>query len=86
VEDDIKLLPIKMIGIFRPSVLLGKRNESRPGEKIGQVVMQAASLLLAGGWRKYKPIHASEVARAMIRASKQHDDGIYLYEYNRMKP
>jgi len=86
VEDDIKLLPIPMIAIFRPSILLGNRNETRPGEKIGQVVMQAFSFLLTGSWRKYKPIHAREVALAMIKASHQHEEGIYLYEYNRMKP
>lgn len=86
VEEDIKLLPLKMIAIFRPSMLLGARNESRPSEKIGQLIMPVFSFLLAGSWRKYKPIHARDVAAAMIRASLQHDEGIYLYEYNRMKP
>ncbi|HEY1023311.1 MAG TPA: NAD(P)H-binding protein, partial [Flavisolibacter sp.] len=86
VEDDIKLLPLKMIAIFRPSMLLGARKESRPAEKIGQVIMPVFSFLLSGSWRKYKPIHARDVAAAMIRASLQHNEGIYLYEYNRMKP
>ncbi|HEV7330086.1 MAG TPA: NAD(P)H-binding protein [Flavisolibacter sp.] len=85
VEEDIKLLPLKMIAIFRPSMLLGNRSESRPAEKIGQVIMPVFSFLLAGSWRKYKPIHARDVAAAMIRASLQHDEGIFLYEYNRMK-
>ena len=85
VEDDIKLLPLKMIAIFRPSMLLGARAESRPAEKVGQLVMPVFSFLLAGSWRKYKPIHARDVAASMIRASHQHEDGIYLYEYNRMK-
>lgn len=86
VEDDIKLLPLKMIAIFRPSMLLGDRKESRPAEKVGQMIMPIFSFLLAGSWRKYKPIHARDVAAAMIRASLQHDEGFYLYEYNRMKP
>lgn len=86
VEDDVKLLPLKMIAIFRPSMLLGNRNESRPAEKIGQVVMPVLSVLLAGNWRKYKPIHARDVAAAMVSASQQHEDGVFVYEYNRMKP
>lgn len=86
VEDDINLLPLKMIAIFRPSMLLGARKESRPAEKIGQVIMPVFSFLLSGSWCKYKPIHARDVAAAMIRASLQHNEGIYLYEYNRMKP
>lgn len=86
VEDDIKLLPLKMIAIFRPSMLLGTRAESRPAEKIGQLVMPVFSVFLSGSWRKYKPIHARDVAAAMIRASLQHEEGIFIYEYNRMKP
>ncbi|MDQ3277128.1 MAG: NAD(P)H-binding protein [Bacteroidota bacterium] len=85
VEDDLKLLPIDMLAVFRPSILLGTRKESRPAEKIGQAIMFVFSFLLAGSWRKYKPINARTVAAAMIRASKQHDEGIFLYEYDRMK-
>ncbi|NTS43386.1 NAD(P)H-binding protein [Flavisolibacter sp. BT320] len=86
VEDDIKLLPLKTIAIFRPSMLLGNRTESRPAEKIGQVAMPVLSGLLVGSWRKYKPIHARDVAAAMVRASHQNEDGIFVYEYNRMMP
>ncbi|RYZ52787.1 MAG: NAD-dependent epimerase/dehydratase family protein [Chitinophagaceae bacterium] len=86
VEDDIKLLPLQTIAIFRPSMLLGNRTESRPAEKIGQVVMPLLSGLLAGSWRKYKPIHARDVAAAMVRASHQTEEGIFVYEYSRMKP
>ncbi len=85
VENAILRQPIKRISIFRPSVLLGDRKENRPGEKIGQTLMQAFSFLLAGKRSKYKPIHAKDVAAAMIMSTKLQGDGIYIYEYSRMK-
>lgn len=59
--------------IFRPSMLLGPRAESRPGEAIGKVVMQAFSWMFIGGLRKYKAIHAKNVALAMIKVANSND-------------
>lgn len=85
VEDAIQQFPVRSISIFRPSVLLGQRNESRPGEKIGQIFMQAFSFLLAGAWSKYKPINADSVAKAMIQIAKKEGNGVAVYEYKEMK-
>lgn len=52
--------------ILRPSLILGKRNESRIGEGIASVVMKVASPLLAGGMKKYRAIEADCIAAAMI--------------------
>ena len=85
VENAVQKLPIKRVSIFRPSILLGQRNEKRTGEKIGQVVMKALSFLLIGKWSKYKPIDADTVANAMIRAAKNEEDGFTVYEYKEME-
>jgi uncharacterized protein YbjT (DUF2867 family) len=85
VENAILQQPVKCISIFRPSMLLGDREESRPAEEIGQVLMKRFSFLLTGKQSKYKPIWAGDVAAAMIKAAKVHDDGIYIHEYNRIK-
>jgi uncharacterized protein YbjT (DUF2867 family) len=85
VEEDITALPFESIHIFRPSVLLGKRKEFRLGERIAGVMIRAASFLLAGGWRKYKPITGEQVARAMVAAANKEISGIHLYEYNDMQ-
>ncbi|MEO5782888.1 MAG: NAD(P)H-binding protein [Ginsengibacter sp.] len=84
-EKDIKQFPFKSISIFRPSILLGKRNESRPGEKIGQVFMQAFSFLLIGAIKKYRPVKAEDVAKAMIAQSKKEELGIHILEYHEME-
>ena len=84
-EKDIKQFPFQSISIFRPSILLGKRNESRPGEKISQVFMNAFSFLLIGSIKKYRPVKAEDVAKAMIAQSKKEEIGIHILEYRQMK-
>lgn len=64
VEQDLKLIPFDYLGIFRPSILLGDRNESRLGESIGKRL--ASWVTAVGILKKYKPIHAYQVAKAMI--------------------
>lgn len=81
VEDAVRQQPIEHISFFRPSILLGHRAESRPGEKMGQVLMQAFSFLLAGGWQKYKPVEAKAVAAAMIKAAKEGKAGKFIVEF-----
>ena len=81
-EDAVKEAGPDSIHIMRPSILLGERKESRPGEKIGKAFMLATSFL----WPlRYKPIHARDVAKAMLAAAKQEKKGIFVYEYPDMK-
>jgi uncharacterized protein YbjT (DUF2867 family) len=84
-EEDMMGFPFKSIQIFRPSVLMGKREEFRLGERVGSAIMQAFSALLLGSLSKYRPIHAAKVARAMIAAVKQPPNGVTIYEYDEMK-
>jgi hypothetical protein len=59
-------------------MLLGKRNESRPAEYIGQVLMRAFSFLIPSIW---KPIDARDVAKAMLALSKKEEPGTRYYYY-----
>lgn len=85
VEDALKEINLTSTSVFRPSVLLGNRNESRPGERIAQIAMKAISFAFLGSFSKYKPIHASEVARAMLEAAKKEMPGFTIYEYYEVK-
>ena len=71
IEEDITALPFESIHIFRPSLLLGNRQEFRLGERIAQVVVKATSFLLIGAWRTYKPIQAADVAKSMVAAANR---------------
>ena len=67
-EDALAKLPLAAFHVFRPSLLLGPREESRPGEAIASVLSRATKGLLVGRLRKYRPIEADQVARAMVAA------------------
>ena len=79
VEEAIGKLPLKSLHIFRPSLLLGNRQESRTGEKIATAVMKPLGFLLAGPLKKYRGIQARTVAQAMLRTAKQSVAGRHAY-------
>lgn len=81
VEDAISKMDIPSISIFRPSMLLGERNEFRAGEKAGQALMKTFSFLLPS---KYKPVSAEDVAKAMVAVSKEEKRGFHIYHYKEM--
>jgi uncharacterized protein YbjT (DUF2867 family) len=84
VEQAITAMPFRAIHIFRPSLLLGARNESRAGEGIGQALMPVLNPILVGGLRKYRAIPAADVARAMAVAPLQTPAGTHTYEYDQI--
>ncbi len=68
-ENAIRELGLPKLWFFRPSLLVGERAESRPGEKLGAIIGRLIAPLLVGGLRKYRPIEADAVAAAMIYAA-----------------
>lgn len=83
-EETVSEQGVPQTVIVRPSVLLGRRNESRPGERIAQVVMPWVSGLLSGRYRKYRAIRSEDVARAMVMASRTLPKGIHVLEHAEM--
>jgi len=85
VEVAVTKLPLKVIHIFRPSLLLGKREERRMGEKIGEPLLKALKIFLFGPFRKYRAIEATIVAAAMIQVAKQNLQGINIFESDQIQ-
>jgi uncharacterized protein YbjT (DUF2867 family) len=67
-EDALAKLPLAALHVLRPSLLLGERSESRPGEVLGSAISRVTSGLMIGGLRKWRPIEGDRVARAMVAA------------------
>ena len=78
VEEEIKKIDFQVINIFRPSLLLGRRDERRFLEKIGQNLSSFINLFLIGSFRKYRSIKSSNVAYCMANC-EQSDGGRYFY-------
>ena len=80
VEDAISKLGYEKVIILRPSILLGERAESRPGEAIGQWVAKQLPFIFSGPLAKYKGIPADTVAKAMINAVQKPYNGVGIVE------
>ena len=78
IEKSILDLNLKSTSVFRPSLLLGKREEKRLGEKIAQIIMPFFSFLMP---KNYKPIKADLVAKSMINVSKSFNPGSVSYTH-----
>jgi len=76
-ENTIKNIPIKSIFIFRPSLLNGRRIESRPGETFANILMQILKYFIP---LKYRAIDAEKVAMAMYKYSLMEMEGVHIIE------
>ncbi len=79
-EAAVAALPFEGRQIFRPSILVGERSEVRRGERAGIAVMRGVAFAMLGPLRKYRPIRADTVARAMVRVARQAPRGVNIYE------
>ena len=70
-EQAVSEYRIPNIYFFRPSMLLGERNENRFSEKLTQKIMKATGFLMLGKLKKYKSIPASIVAKSMQTVAKR---------------
>ena len=78
VEEELKNLNFSKLAVIRPSILLGNRKTFRLGERIGIFVMKSLSIFFLGNLKKYKPIQAEHVAKAMVNiAEKNYDKTIF---------
>lgn len=84
-EAAIRKLPYRGIQIFRPSLLLGERAEFRLGERIATLGAPVLPFLFVGRLRRYRPIQAATVARAMIGIAREAPRGPNVFEYDAMR-
>ena len=82
IDEAVAKLNLNSTSVFRPSVLLGKRNESRPGEKIMQFIMPLLDFMIPSN---SKAIKAKDVAKSMFNTSKNYKSGVRIYHYNEIK-
>jgi uncharacterized protein YbjT (DUF2867 family) len=84
-EAAVRQLPYRSVQIFRPSLLLGQRAEFRFGERVAMLAAPVMPLLLPGPLRRYRPIRAETVARAMLRIAREAPRGPNVFEFDAMQ-
>jgi uncharacterized protein YbjT (DUF2867 family) len=77
VERDLSSLNYPTLLIFRPSLLLGQRSESRLGEKISGGIMRLLNPLIPA---KYKAIESDTVANVMCTKMQEGLTGRHVFE------
>ncbi|MDH4261747.1 MAG: NAD-dependent epimerase/dehydratase family protein [Spirochaetia bacterium] len=73
------------LDIFKPSFLLGNRNEHRPAEAIVEKILPAMNFLFKGPFEKYSPIEADSVALAIVKQAENPVPGVHRYHWREMK-
>jgi uncharacterized protein YbjT (DUF2867 family) len=63
----------------RPSLLLGHRQEFRPAEFAAAKLAPLLGPLFVGPLKKYRPIHADDVARALITLALRNETGAHAH-------
>lgn len=84
-ERDLEAIGFEWLDIFQPGFLLGTRGESRPGERIGQAVVQGIQFALVGPLERYRGIAVSALGAAMVaRAKAPGDQGVRRHEWRQI--
>ena len=80
IENALKELSLPHLFIFRPSLLMGDREEQRAGEKTAIAVYKIINPLFIGKLGKYKGVEANRVAWAMLITAKNNSEKIRIFE------
>ena len=78
VERDVIALGYRTTTIARPSLLLGHRDEYRRGEHLASKFAWLTP-------SKYKPIYAHDVAKALLRLSREDAPGVRVVESRELR-
>jgi uncharacterized protein YbjT (DUF2867 family) len=72
-EDELRAMGWPSLCLLRPSVIAGDRQESRPLERLGE-------MLLRFGPASYRPVAAGRIAAAMIATAQREPRGVTVIE------
>lgn len=83
IEEALKAMSFEGLHIFRPSLLLGDRKESRPLEAFSIAIMKGITRLKHNLLGQYSAVYAQDVAKAMLgSAIAATNQPVQIYHYN----
>jgi uncharacterized protein YbjT (DUF2867 family) len=78
-EEALSKIGFQGLHLFRPSLLLGHREEFRLGERVAARLMKAMEFVMVGKAAKYRAIPGVTVARAMVNIASADTHGLHIY-------
>lgn len=82
VEEDISKVSFQAVHFFRPSLLLGSRKDKRSGEDAAKLFYKIFGFMIPA---KFKALHATRVAKAMLHFASLEERGIFFHESGEMQ-
>ncbi|MGL4818581.1 MAG: NAD-dependent epimerase/dehydratase family protein [Bacilli bacterium] len=80
-ETNLQQFDFLSVSFFRPSLLLGNRDERRFGEDFAKGMYDTLPFLYQLPFtRKYEPVYAQQVAKAMIEHAATNPVGVHIIE------
>ncbi|MEM6301466.1 MAG: NAD(P)H-binding protein [Pseudomonadota bacterium] len=83
-ERDLTAIGFDALDIVRPSLILGERDERRPVEEWSERILNPLSGLMIGPLRRYRPIPASQIAKAMAAIARIPGRAVTAYDSDRL--
>lgn len=78
-EQALREVGFEALHIVRPSLLLGERSEHRAGEALAQKFSPVFNALLPGTLKKYRAVHADDVAAALLVLAGRDAPGVFVH-------
>lgn len=79
-EDELSKLDLGILRIYRPSLLIAKRDDKRLAEELFMKLAPIFKKILVGGFEKYKPIEVEVLGKAIVKnAIGNKREGVYHY-------
>ena len=84
-EAQLRKLGFDRLDVLQPSLLVGKRRESRPLERLATFFAPVMNLLLHGKARRFRAIRTSDLAETILALAHERPAGKFVLEYDAMR-
>jgi uncharacterized protein YbjT (DUF2867 family) len=84
-ETQVRKLGFERLDILQPSLLVGKRQESRPLERLAVLFAPLMNLVLHGKARRFRAIRTSNLAQTILALAHEKRAGRFVLEYDAMR-
>jgi uncharacterized protein YbjT (DUF2867 family) len=83
-ETEDALMKVRL-DVLRPGLIVGRRAERRPLERLAMLASPLADRLMVGGARKYRSISADMLVQAIFKLAREKAGGRFIHDNDMLK-